>query len=191
MNLMKNGEAFVVGVFGTWRAPEDSLLYRQAWDVGRVAATAGGTVLTGAYSGIMEAAVRGAKEAGGKTLGYSWKELDAELSPNGYLDSLECFDSAAARLARLMEDSDVCVFFPGRTGTVAELALAVELRSKGRKRSPLVLWGDHWHCFFDFLHRANGNLDFPSDVSAPELYVTIHNPEGLRRYLDRYEYSRN
>lgn len=178
-----------VGVFGTWRASPDSSLYLAAVEMGRAAAHHGFIVMTGAYSGIMEAAVRGAREVGGETVGYSWTKLDDELTPNGYLDTCIRFELAELRLAQLVGDSDICIFFPGRTGTVAELALATELRAKGEKSTPLVLVGDFWSGFFNWMESSNGNLDFSVDPNFVDLYTIVRDAEGFEQYLRTYEYS--
>lgn len=177
-----------VGVFGTWRAPPDSSLYRTAVEIGKVAARRGLVVMTGAYSGIMEAAVCGAKEVGGRTIGYSWSKLDGELAPNDFLDRVIPFEAAEQRMARLVGDADICVFFPGRTGTVAELALATELRAKGEKSVPLVLVGDFWAGFFSWLKNSNHALEFSVDTSIPELYTTVGNADDFARYLETHEH---
>lgn len=182
----------MIGVYGTWRATEDSAIYQIAKEIGNIAARRGFTILTGAYSGIMEAAPRGAKEAGGAAIGYSWDKLDNELAPNVFMDSVVPFCSAEQRMARLVGDADVCVFFPGRTGTVAELALATEMRAKGEKLLPLVLVGEFWREFFTWLEQSNKALGLPADASgSAALYITIENGIDFGQFLDRYEYLWN
>lgn len=179
-----------VGIYGTWRATEDSPLYRLAREMGRITARHGFSVLTGAYSGIMEAGPRGAKEERGETLGYAWNKLDAELSPNPFLDRIVTFTNLEKRIAGLVGDADVCVFFPGRTGSVAELALATEMRAKGEKKVPLVLVGDFWSGFFSWLTKSNNALGLPADASeGPEPYVTIENAGDFDRFLEQYEHT--
>lgn len=178
----------IAGIFGTWRAPPDSPIYRAATEIGKVAARYNFSVLTGAYSGIMEAAVRGAREEGGQTIGYSWTKLDGVLSTNDYLDRVVPFTTAEQRMARLVGDADICVFFPGRTGTIAELALATELRAKDEKSAPLVLFGEFWVGFFSWLEQSNNALGFSTDASAPELYTIVRDANDFERYLGRYEH---
>jgi uncharacterized protein (TIGR00725 family) len=178
----------IIGVYGTWRATEDSAIYQSAMEIGRAAARRGFAVLTGAYTGIMEAAPRGAKEAGGAALGYSWNKLDNELAPNIFLDSIVAFSSAEQRMARLVGDADVCVFFPGRTGTVAELALATEMRAKGEKLLPLVLVGEFWCGFFSWLEQSNNALGLPADASGSSgLYIMINSASDFDHFLDEHE----
>ncbi|MCA9886368.1 MAG: LOG family protein [Anaerolineae bacterium] len=173
-----------VGVFGTWRALPGSEIYDQAEEIGRISGEAGYSVLTGGYSGVMEAAPRGAKSVAGQTLGYTWVGLDGDLEPNGFLDETRHFDSVVERLACLIEDSDICVFFPGRTGTVAELALATEARAKGALTSPLVLVGCYWKSFFNWLEKSNQKLGLPTgDEDEACIYRVIEKPVHFEAFL--------
>ncbi len=179
----------IVGMYGTWRAAEGSSLYRLAREMGRIAARRGFGVLTGSYSGVMEAAPRGAKEEGGETLGYAWDKLDAELSPNTFLDRVVTYTRLEERIADLVGDADVCVFFPGRTGSVAELALATEMRAKGEKAVPLVMVGDFWSSFFAWLTASNDALNLPADAPrGSELYVTVETADDFDQFLGQYEH---
>ncbi len=181
-----------IGVYGTWRATEDSPIYQLARDIGKSAARAGFSVLTGAYSGVMEAAPRGAKDIGGTSIGYSWSGLDNELSPNPFLDTIIPFARIEDRMARVVGDANICVFFPGRTGTVAELAIATEMRAKGTKVVPIVLIGGFWKCFFEWLDQTNGALEFSADAPSPnELFVIVEDALGFNQFLEKYEYHWN
>jgi len=181
-----------IGVFGTWRAIEGSDIYQQAEAIGELSAGKNFTVLTGGYTGVMEAAPRGAKKIDGKTIGYTWDGLDDELEANPFLDEIIPFDNVAERVARLVNDSDICVFFPGRTGTVAELALATEARAKGELLSPLILMGNYWEGFFNWLNGTNGNLNLPADVDEkPILYQIINHPSEFKEFMAVYEHTWN
>lgn len=184
-----NANLRLIGIFGTWRAPSESHIYRQAMEFGRIAARRGFGVMTGAYSGIMEAGVRGARAESGRTLGYSWTKLDDQLAQNDFMDRVIPFPSAEQRIARLVGDADICVFFPGRTGTVAELALATELRAKGEKRVPLVLVGDFWTGFFSWLEMSNNALGLSADASPPEFYHVVADADDFERYLEKHEHN--
>lgn len=182
----------IVGVYGTWRATEDSAIYRLAMEIGKAAALHDFRVLTGAYSGVMEAAPRGAKQVGGKSIGYSWTGLDSELKPNAFLDTVVPFADIEQRMARTVGDANICVFFPGRTGTVAELAIATEMRAKGQKTLPLVLVGRFWKSFFAWLELTSNALEFPADPSeTTELFVIIDDVHGFNQFLEQHEHHWN
>nr|VFJ56527.1 MAG: Possible lysine decarboxylase [Candidatus Kentron sp. DK] len=127
-------------------------------------------------------------QAGGKTVGYSWLKLDNDLDTNRFLGVVTHFPEMEQRLARVVGDAAICVFFPGRTGTVAELALATEMRAKGEKRFPLVLVGDFWNGFFSWLEKSNASLDVPSDEDDLKdiLYVRIDDAEAFDRFLEKH-----
>lgn len=166
-----------VGVFGTWRAPVGSALYQQAYALGRAAAGSGLVVVTGGYSGVMEAAARGACEVGGVAIGVVCPELDAQLRANVYLTEVVRESSLLRRAARCLELSESMVFFPGRTGTAGELMLALDLVSKRVKVPPLVLWGAFWETFLAALGESNATLPLPSDgESVKDLYEVVHAP---------------
>jgi hypothetical protein len=171
------GDVKSIGVFGTWRAPVGSALYQQAYELGRAAAGNGLVVVTGGYSGIMEAAARGAFEAGGVAVGVVCPELDAQLSANSYLTEVVRESNLLRRAARCLEMSERMVFFPGRTGTAGELTLALDLVSKRAKEPPLVLWGAFWEAFVAALCTSNEMLQLPSDgESVKHLYKVACGP---------------
>jgi len=173
-----------IGVFGTWRAPADSSIYKQAHTVGALAAKHGFGTVTGGYTGVMEAASRGAREGNGKTVGYTWAGLDGELEPNRFLDETHHFESIAERVGGLLTAADICVFFPGRTGTISELALATEVRSKGELDYPLILIGAHWRSFFLWLEKANCELSLQADTEKkPAVYRILDHAEQLDEIL--------
>lgn len=181
-----------IGVFGTWRAKEGSEIYQMAESIGEISAEKDYSVLTGGYTGVMEAAPKGAKKVDGKTIGYTWEGLDGELEANTFLDKVIHFDNVAERVARLVNDSDICVFFPGRTGTVAELALATEVRAKGELYCPLVLMGKHWEGFFTWLSGTNDNLNLPADAEdKPSLFQILNNTNQFKEFITTHEHTWN
>lgn len=174
-----------VGIFGTWRAQPNTVLYETAADFGKIAAKQGYSVLTGGYTGIMEAPSKAASQLGGATLGYTWKKLNSQLQPNPHLDKITEFEDLCFRIAALIADSDICVFFPGRIGTYAELGVAVERRSKGELVHPIIVVGDFFEWFFLGLENSNKNLMLPADPpsSSNQLYNRIDTPQAFQHFL--------
>lgn len=173
-----------VGVFGTWRASAGSALYQQAYELGRAAAESGLIVVTGGYSGVMEAASRGAFDRGGTAIGVVCPELNAQLSPNPYLTEVIQERNLLRRTARCLEMSEMMVFFPGRTGTAGELMLALDLVSKGVKEPPLILWGSFWETFLEALSESNSTLQLPSDGENMRiLYKVVHEPSEALTFM--------
>ena len=141
-----------VTVFGSARFREDHPYYALARDVGGALARLGFTVMTGGGPGIMEAANRGAREAGGRSVGCNIV-LPHEQKINAYLDRCVTFRYFFVRKVMLVKYSYAFVVMPGGMGTMDELFEAVVLIQTGKIESfPVVLFGkDYWQPLVDFL----------------------------------------
>ena len=132
-----------VTVFGSARIPESSADYAEAREVGRRLAEAGFAVVTGGGPGAMEAANRGAREAGGVSVGFNI-ELPHEQRANPYLDIALTFRHFYARKVCLVKASEGFVLMPGGFGTLDELFEALVLIQTGKVlHFPVVLYGSH------------------------------------------------
>ncbi|HUI41547.1 MAG TPA: LOG family protein [Terriglobia bacterium] len=144
-----------VTIFGSSLPPEHSDAYEEARQLGRALAERGFAVCNGGYSGLMEASARGAREAGGHTVGVTCSVWMREANP--WIAEEVCTASFPERIMTLIARGDAYVVLPGGTGTLAELALAWELMNKsvlsatvgGRK--PLVIVGPYWQPVIDCL----------------------------------------
>jgi uncharacterized protein (TIGR00730 family) len=143
-----------VTVFGSARFKEDHAYYTLAREVGRAVATAGFTVMTGGGPGIMEAANRGAREVGGRSVGCNIS-LPHEQAPNAYLDRWVICRYFFVRKVLLLKYSYGFVVLPGGFGTLDELSEALTLIQTGKiDRFPVVLMGrSYWQPFIDMLQR--------------------------------------
>jgi hypothetical protein len=141
-----------VTVFGSARFGEDHPYYRLARDVGGVVARMGFTTITGGGPGIMEAANRGAREAGGVSVGCNII-LPKEQKPNPYLDRVVTFRYFFVRKLMLVKYSQAFVILPGGFGTMDEAFEAATLiQTKKIFDFPLVFMGvEYWRDLFDFL----------------------------------------
>ncbi len=115
-----------VTVFGSARFKEDHPDYSLAREVGSALANIGFTVMTGGGPGIMEAANRGAKDAGGASIGCNIV-LPFEQKPNPYLDKMIEFRYFFIRKVMLIKYSYAFVVLPGGVGTMDELFEALTL----------------------------------------------------------------
>ncbi len=142
-----------VTVFGSARFKEDHPYYAMARAIGHGLAELGFTVVTGGGPGIMEAANRGAREAGGRSIGCNI-ELPAEQTPNPYLDRWITFRHFFVRKVMLVKYSYAFVALPGGFGTLDEIFETATLIQTGKIEDfPLVLVGrDFWRPLTDFLH---------------------------------------
>jgi len=133
-----------VTVFGSARTGPDDPQYDAAVQVGRLLAEAGFSVITGAGPGIMEAANKGAKLAGGRSVGCNI-ELPFEQGANPYVDTLVNFRYFFARKTMFIKYSVAFIIFPGGFGTLDELFEAVTLIQTGKiYQFPVVLFGRHY-----------------------------------------------
>jgi uncharacterized protein (TIGR00730 family) len=133
-----------VSVFGSARTHEDDADYQNAREVGRLLAEAGFDVITGGGPGIMEAANRGAYEAGGKSVGCNI-ELPFEQIPNPYLTKYLTFKYFFVRKTVFIKYSNAYIIFPGGFGTMDELFEALTLiQTKKIRNFPVVLFGSHY-----------------------------------------------
>ncbi|MEX0703488.1 MAG: TIGR00730 family Rossman fold protein [Planctomycetales bacterium] len=144
-----------VTVFGSARFGESHRYYRLARDVGAALARQGFTVLTGGGPGIMEAANRGAKDAGGRSIGCNIV-LPAEQRPNPYLDKVVTFRYFFVRKVMLVKYSQAFVIMPGGFGTLDEAFEAATLIQTGKVVDfPVIFMGrDYWRPLFDFLEQT-------------------------------------
>lgn len=134
-----------VTVFGSARFKEDHPYYQQARDIGRELVGLGFTVMTGGGPGIMEAANRGAQEAGGISIGCNIV-LPHEQKPNPYLDHWVDFDYFFVRKTILSKYSYGFVVMPGGYGTLDEFFEAITLIQTGKfQKFPVVLMGKEYH----------------------------------------------
>jgi uncharacterized protein (TIGR00730 family) len=133
-----------VSVFGSARVEEGDPHYAAARDVGRGLAEAGLGVITGGGPGIMEAANRGAFEAGGMSIGCNI-ELPHEQRVNEYVNLQIDFRYFFVRKTMFVKYSEGFVVFPGGFGTMDELFEALTLIQTGKTRGfPLVLYGSEF-----------------------------------------------
>ena len=141
-----------VTVFGSARFTEDQPYYQMAREVGSRIAKAGFTVMTGGGPGIMEAAIRGAKEAGGYSVGCNI-ELEHEQNPNPYLDRWITFRHFSVRKMMLVKYSYAFIACPGGFGTLDEIfELATLVQTHKVDDFPLILMGtDYWQPLLNFM----------------------------------------
>ncbi|MGH9366718.1 MAG: TIGR00730 family Rossman fold protein [Thermoanaerobaculia bacterium] len=189
-----------VTVFGSARFPPDHRYYALAREVGSRLAGLGFTVMTGGGPGIMEAANRGAREAGGRSVGCNIL-LPQEQKLNPYLDVCVTFEHFFVRKVMLVKYSYAFAVMPGGLGTMDELFEAATLIQNGKIEGfPVVVFGkEYWKPLFDLLQEmvgvgtiGSGDLDLlllTDSVDEAMAHIETHAVEkfGLvRRRLPRW-----
>lgn len=175
-----------VTVFGSARFKDDHPYYALARELGGKLAEAGFTVMTGGGPGIMEAANRGAKEAGGYSVGSNIT-LPIEQKPNPYLDRFVEFRYFFVRKMLLEKYSYAFVAMPGGIGTLDEIfETAVLIQTGKMKEFPFVLMGkSFWTPLMDYLRQtllAAGTID---QADIDRWLITDSPAEAVESIRDR------
>jgi uncharacterized protein (TIGR00730 family) len=177
-----------VTVFGSSLPSEGTAPYVEAQRLGRLLAEAGYAVCNGGYSGLMEASARGARNAGGHTIGITCVIWPRAANP--YIAEEVRTQNYLERLMTLFERGDAYIVLPGGTGTLAELALVWEMMNKGSLsktvggRKPLLVMAPYWRPIIECmrqeaqLNRGNpksvaGAMDIVTLINAPEQAVEV------------------
>jgi uncharacterized protein (TIGR00730 family) len=159
-----------ITVFGSARAPADDPDYQLAREVSAQLGRDGFAIITGGGPGIMEAANRGARDAGALSVGLSI-ELPRQESPNPYADVLVHFRHFFTRKVMFLRYASGSVVFPGGFGTLDELFELFALIQTGKMRSsPVVLMRrGYWEPLVDWLRHtvlASGKIS-AEDLELP------------------------
>jgi uncharacterized protein (TIGR00730 family) len=138
----------IITVFGSSRPRDGHAHYSEAMSLGSELASRGFVVCSGGYAGVMEAVSRGAKQAGGATIGITAASFRAR--PNRWIDEIIQVKTWQERLFELIRRGDGYVACPGGTGTLAELAVVWEMLNKRvMHHKPFVVLGDFWRPIID------------------------------------------
>jgi uncharacterized protein (TIGR00730 family) len=153
----------VIAVFGSSASREGDGEYERGVACGRLLAESGFAVATGGYHGLMEAACRGAAEAGGLTIGVTAPSVfPGRSGANQWVDREIEADDLVRRIAVLMDLADGYIALPGSIGTLAELVVAWNLAFVApfadRQFGPIATVGDTWRELVPLLTtRLNSN----------------------------------
>lgn len=181
-DTLANVEAAVT-VFGSARIKAGDPMYASAVEVSRMLSEEGFAIITGGGPGVMEAANKGAKEAGGISIGCNI-ELPFEQGMNAYVDVAINFRYFFVRKTMFMKYSEGFIIFPGGFGTMDELFEALTLIQTGKVRNfPLILFGSaYWKGLLDWI---KGTM-LPERKISPDdlkLLVVTDSPEEAARLI--------
>jgi uncharacterized protein (TIGR00730 family) len=177
-----------ITVFGSARTSREHPMYAAAQKLGGCLAKAGFAVITGGGPGIMEAANRGAHEAGGISIGCNI-ELPHEQQINPYVQISVNFRYFFARKTMFVKYAEGFVLFPGGFGTLDELFESLTLiQTRKLHQFPVILFGSsYWQGLVDWLREktlAEGNIS-PADL---DVFHVVDSPEeACHRLLAAYE----
>lgn len=175
------GGRYTIAVFGSSACKPGESLYDEALGLGGAIARGGWVLCNGGYGGTMEAACRGAVEAGGETIGVSCSAF-GRSAVNRWVRREIVTHDLNERLNKLIELGDGYVVLPGSTGTLLELAAVWESANKGFiSGKTIVVFGDYWRPVIDVIARESPrSLDFLTPAGTVEDVVDILQ-DGLGR----------
>ncbi len=166
-----------VAVFGGAGARPQDDIYGQAVDLGSGLAKAGHTVMTGGYIGIMEAASKGACEAGGHVIGVTCDEIEAfrPIKPNQWVKEEWRYATLSDRLMNLVNRCDAAIAMPGGIGTLAEISILWnQILIKAIPPKPLILFGPGWKSTIDTLMTAQDEFIASHDRDLIQFVPDVH-----------------
>jgi uncharacterized protein (TIGR00730 family) len=174
-----------VSIFGSARCRPGDESYEKAQETARLLAQNGFGVVSGGGGGIMEAANKGAAEAGGLSIGLNI-ELPHEQTPNLFANISMNFHYFFIRKVVFVKYSQAYVIFPGGFGTMDELFEALTLIQTSRIRSfPTFLVGrDHWRGLLDWMRTSMLGQGYISDEDLDKIAV-YDEPEEVVKVIKR------
>jgi len=175
-----------VTIFGSARVEEGNKYYEAARELTFKLSKKGFSIVTGGGPGIMEAANRGAFEAGGNSIGLNIK-LPKEQKPNKYLTEILNFNYFFSRKVMLVKYATAFVLFPGGFGTLDELTETLTLiQTKKLKPFPVILYGnEYWNGFVQWLNDVVVKDGYINKEDM-ELFKQMDNIDEIVDYIDQW-----
>ena len=166
-----------IAVFGSGIVKESSPQFKIAYEIGFFLASSGFTVVNGGYGGSMLASAKGAKEAGGKTIGVTTDDFGS--AKNQFIDQEIRKKTWQGRLHQLIKLADGYVVLDGGTGTLTEFMVVWEMASKKFHKKPIVALGRYVKSLIQVL-KKNPEVKFPNG------FQIVSTPKTVVQYLVSY-----
>jgi uncharacterized protein (TIGR00730 family) len=176
-----------VSVFGSARATPDSPLYRDAETLGRLLVEHGYGVITGGGPGLMEAANKGATEAGGVSIGLRI-HLPFEQGCNPYVKTRLDFHYFFVRKLMFVKYAQAYVVMPGGMGTLDEFSEAFVLSQTKRIRPfPIILYDTkYWQGLLDWMQDAMVGSGYISKQEILDCCTLCDTPDQVIHHISRF-----
>ncbi|OGG92801.1 Rossman fold protein, TIGR00730 family [Candidatus Kaiserbacteria bacterium RIFOXYD1_FULL_47_14] len=173
-----------VTIFGTARASFEDIVYKDAEALAGRLAKKGFAVITGGSAGVMQAANKGAFEAGGASVGLNINLPDTQYY-NPYLTEKFSFDHFFVRKVILTYASEVYVYFPGGLGTLNEFFEIITLVQTGKIRKvPMILFGrGYWTPLLSFIEKTLYQKHSAIDEKDMDLYIVVDSVDEAYDYI--------
>lgn len=175
-----------VSIFGSSRMKPNNKYYKLAEEIAYLLAKEGFAIITGSGSGIMEAANKGTKRAGGHSVGLNI-QIPSEQKPNRYVDTLLDFRYFFVRKVMFVKYAKAFVIMPGGYGTLDEFTEAINLIQTQRiAKFPVVLFGsEYWQGMLDWLRSTvlkNGNIS-EKDLN---IFTLVDSPKAVVAVIKKF-----
>ncbi|OGM11992.1 hypothetical protein A2Z22_04905 [Candidatus Woesebacteria bacterium RBG_16_34_12] len=156
--LIKN-----IAFFGDANVPKNDPVYKDAFDIARMLAEKGYTIVNGGGPGVMDASTKGAEAGNGETLAVTFAPTDAPGFEGRYVGNITDVEIKTAnyidRMFKLLEHADCFIIFKGGSGTISEFGTAwVLAKIYFSHHKPFILFGDFWLEIIDAI-KNNMNID--------------------------------
>jgi uncharacterized protein (TIGR00730 family) len=179
------GSSREVTIFGSARTSSRNKWYKEATKLGKLLTEDNYTVITGGGPGMMEAANKGAIEAGGESLGLNI-QLPNEQRINKYVTKSRAFHYFFTRKVILAASAQAYVYFPGGFGTLDELFEIVTLIQTGKMQNiPVICVGvDYWSGLFDWVRKVQLEEFQTINPEDLELISVVNSAEEAMRIIN-------
>ena len=176
-----------IAFFGDAQILESDPVYKDAYEVAKLVATEGFTIVNGGGGGVMNAATQGAEVVRGETLAVTFYPEDAPGFEGRYVGNITDEEIVTTnyieRMFKLMEHGDLYIIFKGGSGTISELGTAwVLAKLYYGHHKPFILFGEFWEEIIDSI-RKNMNIDM-QEASAMEI---VRKREEVLPAIRRFE----
>ena len=170
--------------FGSSRADLDSEMCKHAENLANQLSKKGFAIITGGSSGVMQAANKGAFDAGGVSIGLNINLPDIQ-NYNPYLTDKLSFDHFFVRKVMLTYASEVYVCFPGGFGTLDEFFEIVTLvQTKKIRKIPIILFGrEYWEPLLSFIEKTLYQKNATISESDLSLYTLVDSVDEAYEYI--------
>lgn len=184
-DLLRNYD-LAATIFGSSRCEAENEVYADAELLAKRLVEAGFAVITGGADGVMQAANKGAKDAGGESVGLNIK-LPATQQANRYTTAGHEFNYFFTRKLMLAFASEVYIFFPGGFGTLDEFSEILTLvQTKKIKRLPIILVGrEYWQPLIDWFWTTLKDRYHAIDEEDVRLYDLVDSVDEVMEVIRR------
>lgn len=182
--LIKN-----IAFFGDAAVGKDSPLYKQAFDVAKLLAKEGYTIVNGGGPGVMDAATHGAEEGGGETLTVTFYPENAPGFEGRYVGNIPDREIVTSnyieRMFKLLEHGDMFIIFKGGSGTISEFGAAwVLAKLYHGHHKPFILYGSFWRNIIKCLKE---NLEI--DKEELDVFEIVERKDEVLPAIKKVEYE--